>query len=99
LAKKLQSLAGFQFIEKRAQTVNMIREIDNCRIGHHYLEIVNDLRAELMTKQEDLIMAAHRTSKPKVQVLRHDWNPLQNGSSHPDYLERNPCFTELGKEL
>jgi hypothetical protein len=42
---------------------------------------------------------AHRTADPKINVLRHDRDTLQDGCSHANYLERNPCFTEGGKEL
>jgi hypothetical protein len=47
-----------------------------------------------VTEEQDLIMTAHRTADPEVKVLRHDGNALQDGRSHPDYLKRNPCFTE-----
>ena len=77
----------------------MIRKIYEGIVRQQYFEIVNDFGLQFLTEHKDFIVPAHRTADPKINVLRHDRDTLQDGCSHANYLERNPCFTEGGKEL
>jgi len=71
--------------------------VDGCFAGANSFQ--NDLSTELVTEPQNFIVAAHGPADPEVKVLRDDRNSLQDSRAHPDYLERNPCLTEGGKEL
>ena len=77
----------------------MIGEIHQGCIWEYRPKVINRLRAQIVTYQKNLVMPVHRAANPDIKILCDNRHALQHGRPHPNYLIRNPCFTEGGKEL